>query len=130
MPLNFGGLLGVSTVATRNFSIVKLEWPSVRYYVPSGAVPFSANGEAVPWSWRSEEIARKAFLVRIDATSADDGTGFAYLFLDQGGNICQAPYNGGAPVYESRNVAFHGDGMGIVLHNDRVEVNEPRFKPE
>jgi hypothetical protein len=129
MVLNFGGVRSITNLSTLNYSMVKLEWPSVRYYIPTQANPFDAGGEAVPWAWNGVDIAGKAFLVRVNATSADDGSGFAYLFMDRDGMICQAPYRGGSPIYETRNIAFKSDGMRITLHNDRVELIDLSFAP-
>src|SRR3954471_23058110 len=90
------------------FSIVKLEWPATRLFIPAGGFAL-LHGDVIPWAARREEIRDKAFLLRENATSADDGIGAYYLFQDEDGRVCWTAYHGGNPSYEQRVVTLYSD---------------------
>lgn len=110
--------------------MVKMEWPSVRFFIPRGN-PVDTHSESIPWAWDMDEIWKKAFLLRDNASSKDDGRGRYYVFQDRKGNACWTPYNNGRPSYEQRRVGLKPDlGMSIAIYDDHVDLLKPPFREE
>lgn len=132
MPGHLTYMATVTNLTVVNFSLVKLEAPTVRRFVAAGQ-EVSTGNEAVPWAADAAEIRTRAFLFRRGATSADDGIGQFYLFQDRNGRVCWSAFNGGSPSYEQRTVGPHiNEPLGNIAHvrlhpSDQVEVLGPRY---
>jgi len=111
-------------------SIIKLEWPSTAFFIPSSLIrenPVqslwgSGDGESIPWSDDAEQIARKALLFRRNAGSARDGIGAFYFFQDRNGFLCWSPFDGGRPSYEDRRVTIDVPDVDVEILPDALRV--------
>jgi hypothetical protein len=128
----------------KSYSVLKIEWPATTFFIPANpnADPGAGdpnvglihiNDEAIPWCEDAGEIASKAFLFRVDATSNLDGIGAYYLFQDPDDMICWSGFNGGNPSFENRAIVgkFYGvyvrplaAGLGVVADPRAVGVTQ------
>lgn len=113
-----------------SYSLIKLEWPSTAFYIPSSQIRpnpveslwYYGDGESIPWSDDAPQIASRALLFRRNAGSAHDGIGAFYFFQDRNGFLCWSPFDDGSPSYEKRRVTINAPDVDVQILPDALRV--------
>jgi hypothetical protein len=123
MGFNISYVINVQNSSYRNFSMEKLEWNTTRFFIPARSTV--TINESVPFCSTLTDIRYKAFLLRGNATTRDDGQGRFYLFKNDLDDVCWCRFED--PTVERAFRAYRGLDRFNLEIRDAYEPPPPDY---